>query len=59
MMSTIRHRYMANNPRRLHTTYLELSCWNKFPFTNAIGDRFKSFAPFRLMGGSKNYVRSF
>ena len=26
------------NPRELHTTYLELSCWNKFPFTNAIGE---------------------
>lgn len=25
----------------------------------SVADRFKSFAPFRLMGDSKNYVRSF
>ena len=29
---------LPRNPRELHTTYLELSCWNKFPFTNAIGE---------------------
>ena len=29
---------LPRNPRQLHTTYLELSCWNKFPFTNAIGE---------------------
>ena len=30
---------LTRNPRQLHcTTYLELSCWNKFPFTNAIGE---------------------
>ena len=29
---------LPRNPRQLHTRYLELSCWNKFPFTNAIGE---------------------
>ena len=29
---------LPRNPCQLHTTYLELSCWNKFPLTNAIGE---------------------